>query len=1444
MGRYTNATRVDRRGYDTTRPHRMPIPIPDATRPTPEAREDSVMRNRGSMSRLALVGLVGVLLAGMAIGLYFARKARVAAQTRQELVDGRAAIEQRDWLTAATHLARYLRRVPNDWPTRQQFADVQLKLRPIGPLNIGLAIDSYRLVLRAANADAEVAKTVDSGHVARQLARLYRTVGDGGELQFLANRRLEIRPDDVEAESWRCLALLMLGEQRAALDALAALAERSRAISEWPPGLEEAQLSYARAVFDARDADWRGKVDQALSAVFERQPNHPGALLVLAECEWRAMAALPVDQRAVRRPAVRAALDKISADASGGEIPPTVRIAVASRWMDLGDHERARTELRAAAAATDEQITAEVINPNDFFAALRIEQARWALEKRDARLAREVLDALSDLTMEIHQVSVGPSEVRLLILLGETIEARARFGELVNKVRLMRDPVLDPVTMTVLEAEVLLAEWRSHEAIVLLEPLLEIDPTGVQPMARNIRGLLATAYESIGQRDRALPLLTGMVEGQRGEIIAQRDLIAELIRQGAPDLALERALEAEKLFPDDAALRRLRLRAQLSMVLASGVESFADDDLDRMDSQLEALQTAGDEEALAMRAQLTELRGDAQAAEAMLRGGVTAENASDELTLALARLLTQRRDWDAADQVLAEAIQRRPDSSELRRFQAQVAFGSGQPKKGFDLLRRGVAEVGTPEGRYVLQRQLARMLLGEADAQERTEGFAVLTNLAQERPRDTSVRAALLDTPEIWSDVARRDGLIRELREVEGDAGVEWRFQEARRMLDGPDWRTHEAEARAHLRRCITARPRWVEPGLLLGQLEESRGNLAAAEDLYRRYATGGPLGPAVVSRLMNLLLRQGRVEEATAALETARRRLSDDVLSEIGVAALLMMGEGERAVRRLARSQRAEEADEFATFALAAAQFGRDVNTVLGWLRAARAEMPDALPLLTAEVTLLNESQRESEASALLDNWVARRGADALSLTTRARYRETRGELEMAEADFQRMYETLPPSEGAVALADFHWRQQRPARAIETLRAGLSVDAASVPLQRALLRALIATHGLGARGEIEERLAALEQAAPNEALSLRAAWTTLTRPEASEDAQRLLERMIAGQPDDPDAYVQMVNILLRKGDFAGAREWATRGAQRLPENPDVLTSLALAAAAGGDPRTARGAILQALARMPNDRRALAVAADVLVQAGDVDGLERIGPSLARLDVEPTENLRIARVVLHVLSGDIDAAIEQSSPELIVPTAALLGSPDAGNRMSAAVTLLEAWLERRPGDVAARMALASLWYVQGDSDRAMAGYGDVIEHDPEHVEALNNLAYLLAERNLTGDAERAVQLSEAALRRAPDNATILDTRGFVLATAGRADEAIEAYQAALARPASGPGEILQRGRTLLALSRVPNGLEAARAHRALAEQALALDGRESGLSDDERAALRSLLGDS
>jgi tetratricopeptide (TPR) repeat protein len=121
----------------------------------------------------------------------------------------------------------------------------------------------------------------------------------------------------------------------------------------------------------------------------------------------------------------------------------------------------------------------------------------------------------------------------------------------------------------------------------------------------------------------------------------------------------------------------------------------------------------------------------------------------------------------------------------------------------------------------------------------------------------------------------------------------------------------------------------------------------------------------------------------------------------------------------------------------------------------------------------------------------------------------------------------------------------------------------------------------------------------------------------------------------------------------------------------------------------------------------------------------------------------------------------------------------AANQPNEAMRVLNAWLERNPEDVEALNIASQIDLQTGrmaDAERRLMA---LVTRAPDNAIALNNLAWLLADRGRPEDLPRARVMGERAFFMMP-GAETADTFGWALAKSGQTQQALPLLRQAVA----------------------------------------------------------------
>jgi tetratricopeptide (TPR) repeat protein len=262
-------------------------------------------------------------------------------------------------------------------------------------------------------------------------------------------------------------------------------------------------------------------------------------------------------------------------------------------------------------------------------------------------------------------------------------------------------------------------------------------------------------------------------------------------------------------------------------------------------------------------------------------------------------------------------------------------------------------------------------------------------------------------------------------------------------------------------------------------------------------------------------------------------------------------------------------------------------------------------------------------------------------------------------------------------------------------------------------------------------------------------------------------------EPDNQDVAMAYADLLARDGQFETARAVM----QGLPSAPDVMLSRILfelaannrleaerlfdefATADFGDPDAQAYFLGQAAEALGWPDRAIDS------YAGVTAGQHRFTAALRRAELLGREgDVEAARAALATVrdSGD-PQAVEQSW----LTEASVLR--EAGDQAAAYAVLTEA-VERLPESISIRYSRA---LVAAESKRVADAERDlrvVLEAQPDNAAALNALGYTLTD--LTDRHDEAEALIRRAYQLQPNEASIVDSMGWVAYRQGRLDEAL------------------------------------------------------------------------
>jgi putative PEP-CTERM system TPR-repeat lipoprotein len=693
---------------------------------------------------------------------------------------------------------------------------------------------------------------------------------------------------------------------------------------------------------------------------------------------------------------------------------------------------------------------------------------------------------------------------------------------------------------------------------------------------------------------------------------------------------------------------------------------------------------------------------------------------SPDVALAAADIATADNHRDTAQQIIDAALKTNPDNSPLIRRKAQMLLGQGdragalalldglisqQPHDLLALLARADILVATGQGAKAkadldtVQKELPgsaqalylRALLAVQEGDFKTAGAdmeklsSVLTRMPNAYYLDALVKNRLGEQEQALDSAARY--VARFPADRRGVALLA-QIQLARHDLPG---------ALATLQKAVAANDKDPVLQEMLGQTYLAAGQIPQAITAYEAASKLVPNNAALLTRLGELQLDAGDNTAAAATFEhSLKLDPKQDKAGEMLVMTGIVSGNFNQAQQNL-DTLRKQEGDAAITGNLEGLLKIAELD-----LPGARAAFegvlkahPDSVPAKLSLARLALLEGRNDEAEKLLSGILDTQPANPTALTMLVSALEQTGEAKQAVAVLERAHAAAPAN--------------------TTLTASFA--------------ALMLQSGDAAKALALTMTAPGEPAPPTLLMVRAAAQINLGRVDEATETYRAV---LAADPSQTAARINIARLLASKKDFAGAKEVLEAGLKAYPANYDLMQA---------------------------DLGTTLVA----------DGMDAALAKAAALAANPV-HLPLARA----LTGDLylsqkrfdeaakayaAALAEQPMPLLALREATALtasGKPDA------AMGVLRDWLGQHPDDSAVALALSGMEINAHQYDQASKRLQEVLARQPNNTIALNNLAWIEQQQKNPD----ALKLAERAYLLAP-GAQTADTLGYILTTSGK-----------------------------------------------------------------------------
>lgn len=1306
-------------------------------------------QNRSAKVNVKLLIVVLLVIVAVGMSLVAARQVRRTILSERALTAGNAALEKEDWLEASKQFQEYLGRNPDDVEILKKYAEARLSIRPVEPGNIMQAIAGYRRVLQSEPLNEDIYE---------ELATLYGGIGNFEELAYIARTRLKHAPKDRQAVLWLAEALIQLDKAEEAKQTLLPFIEELEGLSD--KHSEYVQACVLMSGIAAGDESLEAKTEalEWLNKALEYSPESAEALAHRARL-YRVtpdIAGLSdEDRRALARKDLEAADDAGTEDAR-------IRYVLGTEWMAHGELDRAAAELQAIDDLPREKLQEHFLDIKDwtvarFLLASELETQRGATAEA-AALADE---ALEELTEARHRIQVLAPAIPLYVAADKVSEARRCLDEYLDLLAMQQGAPESRLKPAYLQALVARAEEKPYGVIDALQPVLA-KGTGSAALWR----LLAEAYSRTGQRGRAVDALEECLRHQPEDPQVTLQLAREYSRLGEWSNAFETAQRAESLNPTDISAKLLRIGASIYLATEDG-QGVDKAKLQELSAELAELrqQHPDRSDVPRLQASIATYLDQPDETEKELKAAI---KESEEPLGAKMQLVGYYQRTDR----MAEAMKVCEAACEEHAEAAQpwlVLSGLHAANADYDAARRclkqGLDNVADESEKKSLSVRLAFMEVIHGD---RNRGIELLKELAHEDKQEIRARSLLLALPEIQNDTATAQKLIDELRQVEGESGLWWRFHQASLWLASDEWRSKQQDIADLLQYCIDADPRWSPPVLLLVGMYERLEDYSRVEDICRQTLARNPSATAIADTLLKLLERQGRFSEAEKVLQQID--VNPDLASAWQVRTALGAGDKSRAIDELKLRVSNDDQDASSRIQLARLTYEqtKDAERAFKYLEEAEAIASDSRMLTAVKASILREEGQTEEARQVLDDYVVDHN-DFSAYWMRAVFLAEEGELERAEKDYKKL--TTFSEQGAAGfllLGNFYAANEELDKAVATLEEGANAHPDDLGLKRRLMQLLLARADAQDRERALEILATLEARLPQdpELMKFRAIqMLERPTPESVKAAKEQLQDVIRLAPTAVDAHLMLIGIAMQEGEYEAARDHAIRALGSNPQNSALLAARGRTELALGNAQMGFELARQAFQEDSNNIDALAVLAEAAVSSEDSDLVKEARSVIdSAVDSDPA-NEQILFLRTHFLSS------LGSPQEAISELEAYCKSEQGANSVAAIVTLAdvcrlagemeqaEQWIERAEqldGDNQAVIHTRFLWLMAQNRVEELKGISEAyVSAEEQNPTTVLRAASILAASDVMELKKQAVKLFQHALTLSP---TSVDAR--------------------------------------------------------------------------------------
>jgi len=938
------------------------------------------------------------------------------------------------------------------------------------------------------------------------------------------------------------------------------------------------------------------------------------------------------------------------------------------------------------------------------------------------------------------------------------------------------------------------------------------------------RILLASAYSETSNTTAGIQQLRTLISESPRNFNARLNIAKLLFQIDDAAGSVEQAQMALQIRSYDLDAMRIYLKASMRSLEKAGVEPDSQQWLE-LNQKIEKFQAIKSDSLPFIYSQfkLAISRNDIDTAKKTLEKIQALAPSSVEYAIAKIDIAKKTQQSIDIESKLVELVSKFPANLEPVEYLARHYIGLGQMDKCISVLETATKKTKRLKTKIQIALILSNISLG---TEHEDRALHILQGIADQSPDFLVLKRRILAFKQIYSSQELSQDIIAQIKQVEGDNGWQWKYEQARLWSRPDQFDKKYDDILALLKEALVDDPANNTIRMFLGNVYSQKNDLPNATAAYREVVNRDPDNVNAIASLVAILYKTNEFTQAQYLLKQAAiRKLSSPSLDRLKMQDYLRSVDDKTVSLTLLEIVNKNPQDTNSRLSLALVYIRlEDYDNAKKNLDILSLAEPNSIAVYMAKIELY-ASQKLVEKVITTGNDLVEKFNNDSAYIARGRAFLMLGEDAKAEADFLTAIQKNSSNEKShVILSSFYNSTRQNSKAVAAIEKALEVNPDSI----VLLRHAIITLGMSDLQTNKEKAELLIEKALEIAPQdidvriLKAKYMLSQRTLKSYDvAAEILEKLIEDYPGNIEAWQMLATISLDTGNANAAIEYATKGLVYSPRSKNLLLIQARALAVTL-PIQAVTMLQELHAAYPEDNKLLLIYCDVLIRLSDIDKaielLQTEIDSNSESDKQRPLNMMLALALSK--AGDTEKAqaifdeLQMQSPgdsrlfdtrirmmieekkwlevvgysqnwlkenpgqlkSVLQVSSMLLAIKDI-NAKSTALQILEKISKMYPDNLEVQGALGITYYMNGQSDKAAAVYKSILSKQPGNIVAINDLAWIICEDN--GDYDSALKLADQGIRIAPNYEDLRDTRGVIYYRIGEYEKAIEDFKRAI-----------------------------------------------------------------